>query len=197
MTSAASTFGFPAQNVSDSCPAPVYFCTGGKILRSTTYICNKTGSHLLIKIHRCREKLAMLLGFQMDKASGLFLKHWSYEILLLQRYGLFFQKHTSNHKGNKTLLEELAVPLQCFVQGQFWKLIYYTAQKHNSGQCHCRKALQQLPDVRNPVFPSNGIGENTHLRWDAKPVTKALSLRRLYHPQYRKQAFRCVLLLNK
>ena len=53
---------------------------------------------------------------------------------------IIFQKHTSSHKGNKTLLVEQAVPLQYFVQYQSWKLIYCTLQKHSSGQCRYRKA---------------------------------------------------------
>lgn len=57
--------------------------------------------------------------------------------------------------------------------------------------------VQDWEYARNPVFPLNGIGENTHLQSDVKPVTKALSLKQSYRPQYREQVFRCVLLLNK
>ena len=79
-------------------------------------------------------------SFLMDTADGLFSKHQWYGTLSVQKYWLFFQKHTSSHKGNKTLLVEQAVPLQYFVQYQSWKLIYCTLQKHSSGQCRYRKA---------------------------------------------------------
>ena len=64
-----------------------------------------------------------------------------------------------------------------------------------------RTLLKTVPatELRLPIssIPENGIGENTHLQSDVKLVTKALSLKRSYRPQYREQAFRADVLLIK
>ena len=69
---------------------------------------------------------------------------------------------------------------------------YCTGPWRNLGQSHYRKASRTPPDAYSPACLSSGIGGNTRLQSDVKPVTKALSGKKSYHPRYRTQAFRNV-----
>ena len=146
LTSTASTSGFLSRNVSDRYPTPDGFYIVWKIPLLSTGTHNIFGFWLsqgqilsLLPIIQQQVRWASF-SFLTGTAGGLFLKLQWYGTPSVQMCWLFFQKHTSSHKGNMTWLEVLAVPLQCSAQYQSWKWIYCTVQKHSSGQCHCTKA---------------------------------------------------------
>lgn len=99
-----------------------------------------------------------------------------------QYFQIPFDMYTSCHRENKRLLAVWIVHWQSPAQSSPLILSYLTWQWNNWGQCRCKRVWRSQLDVHNPASPFNGIGENTHLQSDAKPVTKALFWRRWYHP---------------
>lgn len=133
---------------------------------------------------------------QMDKASGSFLKHRWYESLLMQRYWLIFQKHTTGTKKIGHDRRNRQFFSYALHNIDFWNR-FVVQNKSIIQDIPLQEAWQQLPDVHNPVSLLNGIDENMHPQSDSEPMTKALPLKLSYHPRCRKQVSRCVLLLNK